>query len=420
MNEAALNDQYHRLRAVALQKKRDRPDVCNKTAWQEAVRSCHRHHATKLNWNLDALLPVLWRFLGWTAATSGVEQNFSKALRSIGPQRGSLTPEHEETAVRFAVYKPEQKEIETLIAKARDIWAEHYGPPREMLLHRCDKGTFKVPSSASDNTEKAWLDRRRAAAVDAGRQIGDSTALSVEAAEAGCGWTDGHVKEHLFQSKKRAKKELHALQDGILLPHEIHSDMEDALQEMQRKNTKADRETKRKRDKKQLRIPSNLIIKVGTVACVSVSTGKDELEHALRSSNVLLEQDLSMKVQLLVVDDPARLTKLQSWFVALKGALVCSPEAVLTSNHLKGTGSFLKFKAASQQPRNLYLSPGFQIKHSAISKLIHNASQLPNSHWKLRDATAPRCTVLGGPEGKKASTFLSSISQVVRSESRAR
>ena len=173
VHEAALKDQYHRLRAVALQKKRDRPDVCNKTAWQEAVRSCHRHHGTKLNWNLSALLPVLWRFVGWTAATSGVEQNFSKALRSIGPQRGSLTPEHEETAVRFAVYKPEQKELDTLIAKARELWAAHYGSPREMLFQRCDKGAHKVPASADENTETAWLGRRRAAAIDAelGRRL---------------------------------------------------------------------------------------------------------------------------------------------------------------------------------------------------------------------------------------------------------
>ena len=141
---------------------------------------------------------MLWRFVGWTAATSGVEQNFSKALRSIGPQRGSLTPQHEETAVRFAVYKAEQKELDTLIANARELWAAHYGPPRKYSVQRCDKGARKVPASAVENTETAWLGRRRAAAIDAGQQIGDSTALSVEVAEAGCGWTDGHVKEHIF------------------------------------------------------------------------------------------------------------------------------------------------------------------------------------------------------------------------------
>ena len=420
VHEAALKDQYHRLRAVALQKKRDRPDVCNKTAWQEAVRSCHRHNETKLKWNLSALLPVLWRFVGWTAATSGVEQNFSKALRSIGPQRGSLTPEHEETAVRFAVYKPEQKELDTLIAKARELWAAHYGPPREMLVQRCDKGTHRVAASAVGNTETAWLGRRRAAAIDAGQQIGDSTALSVEAAEAGCGWTDGHVKEHIFQSKKRAKKELQALQDGILLQHEIRPDMEDALRDMQDRNMKADQETKRKHAKKQLRCgPSTLIIKVGTVACINVSTGRHQIERVLISSRTRLTDELSMNVELLVVDDPARLTKLQSWLVALNGALVCSPEAVLTSKDLKGTGPFLQYKAAINGKRNLHLSPGFQIKHVAISTLLQDACQLPSSHWKLREATAPRCAVLGGPEGVKASKFLRSISHVIRSESRA-
>ena len=126
-----------------------------------------------------------------------------------------------------------------------------------------------------------------------------------------------------------------------------------------------------------------------------------------------------MNVQLLVVDDPARLTKLQSWLVALKGALACSPEAVLTSNDLKGTGPFLQYKAAIKGQRNLHLSPMFQIKHGETSTLLQDACQLPNSHWKLREATAPRCTVLGGPEGLKASRFLRSISHVIRSECRA-
>jgi len=205
-----------------------------------------------------------------------------------------------------------------------------------------------------------------------------------------------------------------------LLQHEIRPDMEDALRERQNKNMKADKETKKKHEKTQLRRgPSKLKIKVGTVACINVATGRDQIELVLISSGTLLQEVLSMNVQLLVVDDPARLTKLQSWYVALKGALVCSPEAVLTSNHLKGTGPFLRYKAAIEGKRNLRLSPEFKTKHGATSTLLQDACQLPSSHWKLREATAPRCTVLGGPEGMKASKFLRSISRVIRSESRA-
>ena len=420
VNEAALKDQYHRLRAVALQKKKDRVDICNKTAWRDAVLSCHRHSETKRNWNLDALLPAIWRFVGWTAATSGVEQNFSKALRSIGPQRGSLTSEHEETAVRFAVYKPDQAEIEAVIVKARELWAQHYGPPRKITHQRCDKGTRKLPASKG-NTETAWLNKRRAATLAAGKQIGDSTALSIEAAQAGCGWTEGHDKEHTFQSKKRAKKELQALQDGILLQDEIRPDMEDALRDMQQKQDKADRATRRKSGRnQQLRNHLNLILKVGTVACINVTTGRDDLEQKLRSNGISIEEDLSLKVQMLVVDDPTRLTKIQSWVVALKGVLVCSSEAILTSNQPKGFGAFLSFKAAITDKHNLHLSPEFLIKHAAISKLIQDACGLPNSRWALKDAAALRCTVLGGESGKKASKFLQSITHVIRSESRAR
>ena len=185
---------------------------------------------------------------------------------------------------------------------------------------------------------------------------------------------------------------------------------------------KADQETKRKYAKKQLRCgPSTLIIKVGTVACINVSTDRHRIERVLISSRTRLTDELSMNVELLVVDDPARLTKLQSWLVALNGALVCSPEAVLTSKDLKGTGPFLQYKAAINGKRNLHLSPGFQIKHVAISTLLQDACQLPSSHWKLRATpnSVKRCTVLGGPEGVKASKLLRSISHVIRSKSRA-
>ena len=328
-----------------------------------------------------------------------------------------MTSEHEETAVRFAVYKPDQAEIEAVINKARELWARHYGPPRKTIHQRCDKGIVKLPASEG-NTEKAWLDKRRAAALNAGKQVGDSTALSVEVAQAGRGWTEGHAKEHIFQSKKRAKKELQALQDGLLLQDEIRPDMEDALQEMQRKHAKADRATKRKYGNQQLRNCAKLSLKVGTVACINVTSGRDDVEQQLRSNGISIEEDLSLKVQMLVVDDPTRLTKTQKWVVALKGVLVCSSEAILTSNLPKGTGAFLKFKAAIADKRIVQFSPEFLTKHAAIAKLIQDACCLPNSGWRLQGAAARR-TVLGGETGKRATKFLKSITNVIRSESRA-
>ena len=420
---AALKSQFYRLASVAMQKKRDCPHICNKMAWTEAVRSCIRHHETRRNWGLDAILPVLWRYVGWTAATSGVEQNFSKALRSIGPQRGSLSPDHEETAVRFAVYKPEEQEVEHLITKARAIWAVHYGSPRRVEpMARCDRGSCK-PAGASENTETAWLNRRRSAAIEAGNKLGNAAALSIEAAEVGSGWTEGHDKEHTFQVKKRAKKELQALEDGILLPHEIRPGMQEALLDLKRRDKKADDETKRKLKKKlNLRRSAqlSLCLKAGTVACISVSELADDLVRTLRSKGCLLSDPLSLKTQLLVVDDPANMNKLQQWTAALVGILVCSPDAVLSCDSQQSFGPFLQYKAAVASKKKLHLTHEFQTKHVRISALLQEACQLPRSTWKMSAAGVAGCIVLGGQNGKSATDFLSSISCIIRAESRAR
>lgn len=419
---AALKDQFYRLGPVAMQKKRDCPHICNKIAWTEAVRSCHRHHETKRRWELDALLPTLWRYVGWTAATSGVEQNFSKALRSIGPQRGSLSPNREETAVRFAVYKPDEQEVEHLINKARAIWAAHYGPPRHVEPRaRCDRGTCKA--SGSENTETAWLNNRRSAAIEAGNKLGDAAALSIEAAEGRSGWTEGHDKEHTFQLKKRAKKELQALEDGILLPHEIRPGMQEALVDLKRRDKKADAEVKRKLQKKlSLRRSEQLTLhlKAGTVACIIVSELADDVARTLRSKGCLLSEQLTLKTQLLVVDDPANMNKLQKWTTALAGILVCSPDAVLSCDSGKCIGPFLQFKAAVASKKKLYLSQEFQNKHVRISALLQEACKLPCSSWKISAAGGAGCVVLGGDNGKVATDFLSSITCIVRAESRAR
>jgi hypothetical protein len=411
---AALKDQFCRVRPVAILKQNERPNVCNKVAWQEAIQSCQRHHGTKSNWGVDALLPVLWRYVGWTAATSGVEQNFSKALRLIGPQRGSLTPEREETVVKFAVYTADQKEVDDVIARSRAIWDVHYGAPRIRAHQRCDKG---VPRISTAETERAWLKRRRDAAHDAGNEFGDPTALSVEAAEGGPGWTAGHDKEHAFQVQKRAKKQLQALQDGMLPPHEIWDGMDEAVAARKDKETKEDAKHKKMLTNNNAlkRKPMRLKLKAGTVACISVAEPVASAVRRALDTQAVINRDLSLETQLLVVHDVTCLDKNQQWIAALTGTLVCCPEAVLSE-----IGPFLKYKAAIQKPMKLHLTNEFRTKHVLITSLLMDACQLPRSLWKLRATSAKGVKVLGGHHGTKSNDFLESITRITRSESRQR
>ena len=419
VNSSALQDQWHRLKYVANEHFTSKAGISNKIAWQLAVQSCQRHHMTRHSWNMEALLPVLWRFVGWTAATSGVEQNFSKALRSIGLQRGSLTPANEETAIRFAVFKPTPDEVIELISKARELWAAHYGAPRTAAAagHRCDKGvpkrklqtTDSAPADDAVRTEAAWLRKRRNAARDAGQRLGDASALSVSVAKHEPGWTSGHEDEHQFQKKKRAKKELHAYEDGLLLPHEIRDNMAEDLREMKAKQRKDDAKKKHDRTKCSSRAKT-LTLKAGSRA---FSATDDQNVHARLLSRGCVVGDLGLNTQIIIVQDPTSLNKQQLWIAVLTGALVCSVESVLGL-----TGPFLQYEAAIEKPRKIHMTPEFQTKHRTIAGLIRDACQIPTSEWKLYNHSGNKRTSLGGDQGLKASKFLKSICKISRKESR--
>lgn len=416
VNLAALEEQYHRMRQCALQKLQDCPDIGNKAAWQLAVRHT-KPCAAKADgkWKLDALLPVLWRYVGWTAATSGVEQNFSKALRAIGPQRGSLTDEHEELALRLTVYKPDKQEKALIVANARCIWANHYGAPRQQSgAGRCDRGVLRP--NFSTRSAVSWLRTRRAAAREAGILVGDASGLS---AAAGAGWTEGHDKERTFQAKKRQKKEIQALADGFLLPGEVQPELHAALVERTSKDAKADAEAKRAHRKRQLmNTRAKLNLKAGMAACISAPDDGGLLVAMLTSKGLRLEDELSVNTQVLIVADPSNLTKQQKWTAALVGLLVCSPASVLGDS-----GPFLKYKPAVYAGQRLHLTDAFKAKHVGLTKLLKDACGLQRSTLKLaRNDSGKKVVVLGGnrPKSRKASKYLKSIMKIVRHESRAR
>jgi hypothetical protein len=246
--------------------------------------------------------------------------------------------------------------------------------------------------------------------------------LSVEAAASGSGWTAGHDKEHSFQVKKRAKKELQALQDGVQLQHEIRPGMQEDLAEMTQRQAKTDAATKRKFMQRQdLRRTPKLRIKAGNVVCISVPEFADDLARVLLSKGCNLVDQLSLETQVLVVSDPASLEKSQKWIAALSGVLVCSAEAVLSVDSDNGIGPWLQFSPAIERKRKLHLTEEFWAKNGMISNLLRDACQLPGSHWTISAAAGVKgCTVLGGEGGKSAKTFLKSITNVCRALSRAR
>ena len=106
-------------------------------AWRQAV---HRtQHRLKQTHPVDALIPVLQRYLAWNGMTSsGVEQTFTKQQRNLLPSRDHMLDEHEADELFLLDITDDNKDH--LIKAAHHKWKLYYGIPRETISTRIDKG----------------------------------------------------------------------------------------------------------------------------------------------------------------------------------------------------------------------------------------------------------------------------------------
>ena len=78
----ALKQEYARLQPIAAALKKQ-AGLSNREAWREAIqRTSSRKGTQGSHYEVPSLMPVLAAYLCWTAASSGVEQQFSKLKRS--------------------------------------------------------------------------------------------------------------------------------------------------------------------------------------------------------------------------------------------------------------------------------------------------------------------------------------------------
>ena len=166
---------------------------------------------------------------------------------------------------------------------------------------------------------------------------------------------------------------MHALDDGLLLPHEIADGMNEALEAQKRKDAKNDRAAKRKhQDFQNRRKHVKLHLQAGTRACMCVDD--ETARRTLLAKRLTIDNDLSVQTQVMVVRYPAKLDKQQSWIAALTGAVVCSIESVF-----KEAGPFLKYTAAIETKKHIFLTPEFQAKHTLITNKSPSQQRLEAS-----------------------------------------
>ena len=250
----------------------------NHEAWQKTVqRSREVRASAEVGLMLDALQPVVMRYLVWSCSTAGVEQSFSVGDR-LGAERTPASQITESLTLRAAFDKLSANERKEVVSRAQELFAE--GCPRTRKLSRNsrrDKGAKRF-SRTKTSTEIGWLARRR-------NMVRAATKLPRTHNLVGAGHVNvgvalprthdlvgaGHVgaaelpqglgreqrkclaKQHQI---KRLQREEEAFQDNCLLDHEITDELRARVTERQQKDAANDRKrrTTAERNKRRLAV----------------------------------------------------------------------------------------------------------------------------------------------------------------------
>ena len=172
------------------------------------------------------------RFAVYGASTSGVEQNFSVASWAMGALRRRCGDTQECNNIKIAVDLKSYDQPD-LIRRAQKVYVEYYGESRNPQPNgRITRG---VPlKRIQEDTETHFIKtRREATRHGASQERGHFAAPALNTKQ---------IEECAHQSDVLLRQFRAAMQDGLLLPHEIPDDIlagMKALDDAQAKTTKA-------------------------------------------------------------------------------------------------------------------------------------------------------------------------------------
>ena len=232
-DEMTLRWETHQTKPIALQSF-VKDGHTNLDAWKQAI--------ARFPGSLETLRRTLIAFAAYGASSSGVEQDFSKALRAISPQQWSGSEELENDLLKVILDRDEKDE-QQVIANAKEVWAAHYGIPRNPpTLPRRHKGLPRPrrdaevtddvdePDKKRHLSEVEWLKLRRKNVADAAHAADLETpglleemTAGIESAESVGPWDTKHTQELRFAEAKLEQKKFEAREQGLLLEGHFYS-----------------------------------------------------------------------------------------------------------------------------------------------------------------------------------------------------
>ena len=199
-NPAGLMDQFEEHERIAQTVLAKAPAEPAARAWQQALKQTQSSDRRKRTFPVDALLPLLQRFLVAPGSTAGIEQNFSKLKRILGEHwNGSELAEERRLVLDLAVSENPEADAD-LLGAARLVWASTFGTPRASAPKLAPRKAVMHArqEQQTERTAAAWLRRRRQIVADLALKSNGAADQDVVAA-ADAVWAVGHTREAEFQ-----------------------------------------------------------------------------------------------------------------------------------------------------------------------------------------------------------------------------
>jgi hypothetical protein len=365
LNYVQLRAQFEDIRTLA-QRHFD-AGAPNHVAWQKAVEDATRSSRTREAHPCGIITQALARHIAWNAGTSTVERDFGKAYCSSSTCRADIGEDRLDDEVQLVSLDPGDSSI---FEEARHVWASCYGAPRASPTKpRLDTGKRKREDPCS---EAGFLRNRRSSVLAAAACVDGDVALPHERTVGEQGWEASHQAEIEFQLSKRRVRLLECIEEGGVLPSEVTPEI--TLEHAAHR----DLEAKRQRDYNQKHsrtaraIAAPQFPNLAGQSCYStVLCG--ELDNACRRLQIVPEEDY-LKARVYVVDDIIAPRMELLWPAMLDGKLMCD-KAYLVSSGARGLS--LKYKAATQIARAMFITPQFAAAHpvKAAELLWHSSAR---------------------------------------------
>ncbi len=352
----------------------------NLESWRVAIT--HARRSVAKNHPTQVLRTVLQNYAASSISTSGVEQTWSRGVWLLGQGRGHAR-QHTESCLIKVVTDYKIKERNQVINLARTIWAANYPRPRNGCsgVPKFTKGV-KRPRQAGMpvNSEASFIQKRRAS-------------VQVEAARVACPTScaprlsSGLVKEVQFQADKEMMHKVRALEDGLLLDHEITPAVTRAREKLRVRAAKAKKARARKHARwavaqsvkrfdptpfngKQVFVEDGLLsfdVRRGFLEHRAVPTG--DWRHA----------------SLFIVQNPGQAGMRARWAAALRGHSLITPRVWLT-----GMGPTIRYVGAMRRCRPhrvVWVSADFRRAHPGIWTIMqHCCTTCTGRPWDWLDS----------------------------------